>query len=96
MTQRNIDVEAARKLVGEISANLDSLPAGGGARQAELRAEVEALRALLERPDAEHPEIEDRMKTVHGKFDRYKEELQGEGLRVGMFLSALGRMLGLD
>ena len=95
MTQRNIDVDAARKLVDEISQNLASLPVGG-ARQAELRAEVEALRALLEREDAEPPEIEDRMKTVHGKFDRYKEELQAEGLRVGMFLSAIGRMIGLD
>ena len=95
MTQRNIDVDAARKLVDEISANLESLPAGGE-RKAELRSEVDALRALLERPDAEHPEIEDRMKSVHGQFDRYKEELQAEGMRAGMFLSALGRMLGLD
>jgi len=95
MTQRSIDVDAARKLVDEISANLDSLPAGG-ARRAELRAEVDALRALLEREDAGNPEIEDRMKTVHGQFDRYKEELQAEGLRVGMFLSAIGRMIGLD
>jgi hypothetical protein len=95
MTQRNIDVDAARKLVDEISQNLASLPVGG-ARQAELRAEVEALRALLEREDAQHPEIEDRMKSVHGQFDRYKEELQAEGLRVGMFLSAIGRMIGLD
>jgi predicted nuclease with TOPRIM domain len=95
MSKPSIDVDAARKLVDEISANLESLPAGGE-RQAELRAEVEALRSLLERPDAEHPEIEDRMKTVHGQFDRYKEELQAEGMRAGMFLSALGRMLGLD
>ena len=95
MSKPGIDVDAARKLVDEISANLESLPAGG-ARQAELRAEVDALRALLEREDAEPPEIEDRMKTVHGKFDRYKEELQAEGLRVGMFLSAIGRMIGLD
>ena len=95
MSKRSIDVDAARKLVDEISQNLASLPVGG-ARQAELRAEVEALRALLEREDALHPEIEDRMKSVHGQFDRYKEELQAEGLRVGMFLSAIGRMIGLD
>ena len=95
MSKRSIDVDAARRLVDEISPNLDSLPAGG-ARQAELRAELDALRALLGREDAENPEIEDRMKSVHGKFDRYKEELQAEGLRVGMFLSAIGRMIGLD
>ena len=95
MSKPGIDVDGARKLVDEISANLDSLPAGGE-RQAELRAEVEALRALLARGDAERPEIEDQMKTVHGTFDRYKEELQADGLRVGMFLSAIGRMIGLD
>ena len=95
MTQRNIDLDAARKLVDEISANLAELPAGG-ARQAELRAEVEALRALLEREDAQPPEIEHRMKSVHSQFDRYKEELQADGIRAGMFLSAIGRMIGLD
>ena len=95
MTKRPIDVDAARKLVDEITLNLDAIP-GDSQRQAELRAEVEALRALLEREDAEPPEIEDRMKSVHGTFDRYKEELQAEGLRVGMFLSAIGRMIGLD
>ncbi|MGH8746852.1 MAG: hypothetical protein ACREUK_10215, partial [Burkholderiales bacterium] len=80
MSKRSIDVDAARKLVDEISGNLASLPAGG-ARQTELRAEIEALRALLERADAQDPEIEHRMKSVHGQFDRYKEELQAEGLR---------------
>ena len=95
MSKPSIDVDAARKLVDEISANLESLPAGG-ARQAELRAEVDALRALLERDGAAQPDIEHGMKNVHGTFERYKEELQADGLRAGMFLSALGRMLGLD
>ncbi len=95
MTKSPIDVDAARKLVDEIRQNLDALPSDS-ARQAALRAEVEALRALLEREDAAHPEIADRMRSVHGQFDRYKEELQADGLRVGMFLSAIGRMIGLD
>jgi len=95
MTQQRIDIDAARKLVDEISRNLAALPSDSG-RQAELRAEVQALRALLERGDAEHPEIAHRMKSVHGLFDRARDELQAEGLRVGMFLSAIGRMIGLD
>lgn len=95
MSKRPIDIDAARKLVDEITQNLDALH-GDSARQAALRAEVQALRALLEREDAGHPEIEHRMKSVHGQFDRYKDELQAEGLRVGMFLSAIGRMIGLD
>jgi len=95
MTRRTIDIDAARKLVDEISENLSSLPAES-TRRAELRAEVDALRALLDRGDAEHPEIEDRMRSVHGLFEHAKEELQAEGLRAGMFLSAIGRMIGLD
>jgi len=95
MSKRPIDVDAARKLVDEITQNLDAL-SGDSARQAELRAEVQALRALLEREDAEHPEIEHRMKSVHGLFGRATDELQAEGIRAGMFLSAIGRMIGLD
>jgi len=40
--------------------------------------------------------IEDRMKSVHGLFDRAAVELRADGIRVGMFLSEIGRMLGLD
>jgi len=29
-------------------------------------------------------------------FERAKTELQADGVRAGMFLSAIGRMIGLD
>ena len=45
---------------------------------------------------AEPPELEDKMKSVHGMFERARTELQADGVRAGMFLSAIGRMIGLD
>lgn len=94
MSKRSIDVDAARKLVNEISDNLARLPADSG--HAALRAEVEELRSMLGKAGAEPPEIEDKMKSVHGMFDRARTELQADGIRAGMFLSAIGRMIGLD
>ncbi len=94
MSQRRIDVDAARKLVDEISDNLARLPAGTS--HAALRAEVNELKDMLGASGAEPPELEVKMKSVHGMFERASTELQADGVRAGMFLSAIGRMIGLD
>lgn len=94
MSKRNIDVDAARKLVDEMSETLARLPADSS--HAALRAELEALKSMLAASGAEAPELEDKMKSVHGMFERAKSELQADGVRAGMFLSAIGRMIGLD
>jgi anti-sigma factor RsiW len=93
--KRNFDVGRAKLLVDEISANLATLPADA-ARYSQLRAEVDALRAMLDRPDAAPELVEGRMKSVHGLFDRAAAELRADGVRAGMFLEDIGRMLGLD
>jgi hypothetical protein len=89
------DIGRAKLLVDEISANLATLPADAAA-YAQLRAEVDALKAMLERPDASPPLVEDRMKSVHSLFGRAAAELRADGIRAGMFLEDIGRMLGLD
>lgn len=94
MSKRSIDVDAARKLVDEMSDTLARLPADSS--HAALRAEVEELKGMLAGSGAEPPELEDKMKSVHGKFERARTELQADGVRAGMFLSAIGRMIGLD
>jgi hypothetical protein len=95
MGEGRFDVERAKLLIGEISVNLAALPADS-AKYAELRAEVDALRDLLEGPDAQPAQVADRMKSVHGLFDRAAAELHADGLRAGMWLKEIGRMLGLD
>ncbi len=94
MSKRSIDVDAARKLVEEISDNLGRLPADTS--HAALRAEVNELKDMLGPGGAEPPELEVKMKSVHGMFERARTELQADGVRAGMFLSAIGRMIGLD
>ena len=95
MSESKLDIGRAKILVEEISANLAALPQNS-AKYAQLRAEVEDLEAMLNRTDAHLPLIEDRMKSVYGLSDRAAVELRADGIRVGIFLSEIGRMLGLD
>ena len=95
MRENKLDVGRAKSLVEEISENLAALPQDS-AKYAQLRAEVEDLKAMLGRTDAHRPLIEDRMKSVHALSDRAAVELRADGIRIGIFLSEIGRMLGLD
>ena len=95
MSKSEFDIERAKTLVEEISANLADLPQDS-AKYAQLRAEVDDLKNMLGETRAEIPQIEDRMKSVHGLFDRAAAELRADGVRVGIFLREIGRMLGLD
>ena len=95
MSKRTFDVEAAIRLAEEISENLAALPKDS-ARHAELRAEVEELKALLGEADAQSHAVEGKMRTVHGLFERATAELQADGIRAGAFLREIGHMLGLD
>jgi hypothetical protein len=51
---------------------------------------------MLSGADVHLPQVEDRMKSVHGLFDRAAAELRADGVRAGIFLREIGRMLGLD
>jgi hypothetical protein len=82
MNQKPFDIERARLLVDEISGNLAALPADS-AKYAQLRAEVDALKSMLESPDAQPAAVQDSMKSVHGLFDRAAEELRADGIRAG-------------
>jgi hypothetical protein len=95
MSEAEFDTGRAKLLVDEISANLAALPAEG-AKYAELRAEVDALKAMLERPGAQPAAVAGRMKSMHGLFDRAAAELRADGVRAGIFMSEIGRMIGLD
>jgi hypothetical protein len=95
MRESKLDIGRAKSLVEEILETLAALPPDS-AKYAQLRAEVEELKAMLGRTDAHLPLIEDRMKSVHALFDRAAVDLRADGIRVGIFLSEIGRMLGLD
>ncbi len=95
MSESKLDLGRAKSLVEEISENLAALPQDNP-KYAQLRQEVEDLKALLGRADAHLPLIEDRMKSVHALSDGAAMELRADGIRIGIFLREIGRMLGLD
>jgi hypothetical protein len=95
MNQNRFDIDRAKQLIAEISGDLAALPADSS-KYPQLRAEVDALKAMLERPDAQPEAVQDGMKSVHGLFDRAADELRADGIRAGQFLGDIGRMLGLD
>ena len=95
MNKSKFDIDRAKRLVEEILENLAALPEDS-AKYAQLRSEVADLKAMLGRADAPVPMIEDKMKSVHGLFDRAAVELRADGIRAGIFLREIGRMLGLD
>lgn len=90
-----IDLEAARRLVGEMAASLEGLPAGS-AGHGELRAEVSALQAVLGVQDEAHPALPERMGSLRDALGRAANELQADGIRAGLYLTELGRILGLE
>lgn len=95
MTTDEFDTRRAKLLIGEISEHLAAVPVEGN-RYAELRAEVDALKAMLDGTDAHPAAVAGRMKSLHGLFDRAAAELRADGIRAGGFVSEIGRMLGLD
>ncbi len=95
MSKDTFDVYAAKRLAEEISENLAELPRDS-TKHAELRAEVEELKAMLSEAEAHNQVVEGKMRSVYARFDRAAAELQADGIRVGAFLSEIGRMLGLD
>jgi hypothetical protein len=95
MNQSEFDIDRAKRLVEEISQNLAALPEDS-AKYAQLRAEVEDLKAMLGHADVHVPMIEDKMKSVHALFGRAAVELRADGIRAGILLREIGRILGLD
>jgi hypothetical protein len=95
MDKPEFDIAAARRLVDEIAADLDALPEGS-TRHAGLRAEVAQLKAMLSAADAHPTSVEAGVRSVHSRVESTASELQSDGIRAGLFLQDIGRMLGLD
>jgi hypothetical protein len=95
MSKGEFDIGRAKKLVEEISENLATLPRDSE-KYSELRSEVEDLRTILGRADVHPDVVGDKMKSIHAFIDLAAVELRADGIRVGIFLKEIGRMLGLD
>jgi hypothetical protein len=86
------DIDAARRLVDDLSLKLAQLE--GGPRLDELRAEVESLRDVLAVGQAHA--IGARVKGLESALERAGTEVKADGMRLGALLAEIGRILGID
>jgi predicted nuclease with TOPRIM domain len=94
VTDKNLDLEAARKLVDDLTRQLAE--AGkGGAKIEELRAEVKSLHEILNKPETEHSWIADRLTAIEDVFEHAAVELLADGIKAGQYLAEIGRILGV-
>ena len=94
MTEQNLDVEAARRLVDDLSRQLNQADKNGP-KLDELRAEVETLRDILNGPNAQHSWIADRLAAIERVFEHAAVELLADGIKASLYLAEIGRILGV-
>ncbi|MBM3347006.1 MAG: hypothetical protein FJY55_11015 [Betaproteobacteria bacterium] len=93
MNERDLDVEAARKLVDDLSRQLADAEKNGP-KLDELRAEVETLKDILSGPNAQHSWIADRLAAIERVFEHAAVELLADGIKASQYLAEIGRILG--
>ena len=94
MKDKNPDLDAARKLVDDLSRQLADA-AAGGPKSERLRAEVKSLSDILNKPDTEHSWIADRLAAIEDVFEHAAVELLADGIKAGQYIAELGRILGV-
>jgi hypothetical protein len=94
MNEQNLDVEAARKLVDDLSRQLADAETTGP-KLDELRAEVQTLKDILNGPNAQHSWIADRLTAIERVFEHAAVELLADGIKASQYLAEIGRILGV-
>lgn len=89
-----MDLETAKRLVADLSQHLAEL-GGDGRRLQELRDEVRTLQEVLAAPGTRHSRIADSLKSVEAALHEAATELFTDGVKLGSYVSEIGRILGL-
>lgn len=94
MSEPKIDMEAAKLLAEDLSRKL-AQAGSDGEHLRELREEVDSLRNILNGPEVQHYWITDRLRSIEVIFERAAVELLADGIKVGNYISEIGRILGV-
>ncbi len=94
MSNQDLDVDAIKRLVDDLSGKLGELP-GDSSKLAELRAELSQLSDIVHGPEAQHSWIADRLKSVENVFEHAATELLADGVKASVYLAEIGRILGV-
>ena len=94
VSKREVDLEGAKRLVADLSQRLADL--GGDSRKLqELRDEVRTLQEVLAAPEARHSRIAESLKSVEAAWHGAATEVFTDSVKLGGYVSEIGRILGL-
>jgi hypothetical protein len=94
VSKQEVDLETAQRLVADLSQRLAEL-GGDSRRLQELRDEVRTLQEVLAAPGTRHSRIADSLKSVEAALHEAAMELFADGVKLGSYVSEIGRILGL-
>jgi len=94
MSKEDMDLEAVKRLVTDLSQKLDEIE-GDSQKLQELRAEVQTLEGILNVPRTRHSWIAEGLTSVEAAFQDGATELVADGVKVSAYLSEIGRILGM-
>lgn len=92
--RKQIDIDEARRLLDALERDLHSTDGRAGHVDT-LMAELAALRAVLDADDRTHDDVERGLRGMRERLHPLSDELVGDAVRVGRYLSEIGRIIGL-
>jgi chromosome segregation ATPase len=92
--ENRIDLEEVARLVETLEADIARLRQGQ-ADPAQLRAEVEQLRAALAAVEQREQHVERGLQGLRERLHQLGDELFDDAVKSGEYITRIGRLLGL-
>jgi len=89
-----IDIDEVKRLVEALERDLDKVGEGSSGIET-LRSEVDQLRGALRAAEPAHREVHSGLENVRNVLHRAGDELLDDAVKVGEYVTWIGRMLGL-
>jgi len=89
-----IDLEEVKRLVDALERDLGKVGEGSSGVDT-LRSEVDQLRSALRSGEPPHQEVHSGLENVRNLLHRAGDELVDDAVKVGEYVTWIGRMLGL-
>lgn len=91
---REINLEEVGNLIEALERDLAGVRSGSADVQ-RLRDEVETLKNVLNSPIRRHHWVRDGLHSVRAGLEGTLDSAMAEGMKVGQYISEIGRILGL-
>jgi len=93
-TGREVDLDAASKLVEALARDLETIPGDATSLQ-RLKDEVETLRNVLGSPVQRHHWVRDGLHGVREAFHAGLDTAVADALKASRYVAEIGRILGM-